>query len=197
MIDVYTMAGLNCLYLPTGYHYDPAVHAVRTDSNFQIGISFVGSCKPDRKILIEQLKQIGIDVKLFGQGWNGQPFIKEGWRVYQQSQLNLGIGYNVPAARFTNLKNRDFECPGAGGCYLTTYDWELADLFEIGKEILCYRSLDDLVELYTYYIRRPEDCLRIATAGFDRARRDHTWEQRFRRAFKSLGFNLSSEAQQR
>ena len=30
--------------------------------------------------------------------------------------------------------------PCVGACYLTTYHWELAEMFEIGKEILCYRN---------------------------------------------------------
>lgn len=194
MSDVYAAAGFNCLYVPTGYHFDPAIHKLRKDADFEIGISFVGSCKPERKQIVEHLKGLGIDVELFGGGWAGQGFVKDGWQIYQKSQLNLGIGYNVPDMRFTNLKNRDFECPGAGGCYLTTFDWELADLFEIGKEILCYRSIDELPELYTYYIRRPQDCLRIAAAGFDRCRRDHTWEQRFRKVFSKLGFDVPTNS---
>ena len=192
MLDVYAAAGLPAVYLPTGYHYDPAAQKPPTEAKFEIPFSFVGSWKPEREELIEKLCRIGIPIQVFGGGWNGAPFMRDAWRIYQRSQLNLGIGYNVPAARFTNLKNRDFECPGSGGCYLTTFDWELAGLFDIGKEILCYRSTDDLVELYTYYIRRPEECLRIAKAGFERCMQEHTWEQRFRRAFEQLGFKLAS-----
>jgi hypothetical protein len=190
MMDVYRAAGFDCLYLPTGYHYDPAIRRLRTDANFEIGISFVGSCKPERRDVVEYLRERGIEVRVFGGGWGDQPFVRDAWRVYQQSQLNLGIGYNVPDMRITNLKNRDFECPGSGACYLTTYDWELAGLYDVGREILCYRSLDDLIELFTYYSRRPEDCLRIAAAGFERCRRDHTWEQRFRTVFKEMGFRV-------
>jgi hypothetical protein len=188
MVDVYNARGFNCLYLPTGYHYNPAIHQLQDAAAFEHGISFVGSCKPDRKWVVEHLREIGIDVRVFGGGWEGQPFVQDAWRIYQKSQLNLGIGYNVADTRITNLKNRDFECPGTGACYLTTYDWELAGLFDIGKEILCYRSMDDLAELYSYYIRRPEECRRIASAGYERCRREHTWEQRFRKVFGELGF---------
>ena len=191
MVDVYSAEGFPVLYLPTGYHYDPAMHKRKPDANFEIGISFVGSSKPERKALIEKLQSLGIDVKVFGGGWNGQQFVQEAFTIYQRSQLNLGIGYNLPDQRTTNLKNRDFECPGSGACYLTTYDWELASLFDIGKEILCYRSIDDLVELYSYYIRRPEECVKIGSSGFDRCIREHTWEQRFRKVFQELGFQLT------
>src|SRR4029450_9995183 len=101
---------------------------------------------------------------LFGQGWPKGQFANDGWQIYQESQLSLGIGYNLTGSQITNLKNRDFECPGAGGCYLTTFDWELAELFHVGREILCYRNVDEFVEMYSYYIRRPETCLAIARA---------------------------------
>lgn len=192
MVDVYAASGFRCLYLPTGFHFDPAIHRLNPAPSYEIPISFVGSCKPERAKVIEQMHGMGIPVQVFGGGWEGQPFIKDAWRVFQQSQLNLGIGYNVPDTRITNLKNRDFECPGSGGCYLTTYDWELGELFEIGREILCYRGMDDIAELYSYYRRRPEECARIAARGFERCRRDHTWEQRFRKIFAELGFKTGS-----
>jgi len=193
MVDGYAAAGFNCLYLPTGYHYNPAIHRLPTKADFGIPISFIGSWKPDRQLVIDQLRRRGIEVRVFGGGWGGQSFVADGWKIYQKSQLNLGIGYNTPGGRITNLKNRDFECPGAGGCYLTTYDWELAGQFDIGREILCYRDLDEVVELYAHYRRRPDACLKIGQAGFERCRRDHTWEQRFRQVFGQMGFKPGKE----
>jgi len=193
MVDVYAAAGFNCLYLPTGFRFDPAIHRLPGKADFEMDISFMGSFKPERQRVIEQLKRTGIEVQAFGGGWGGQAFVNDGWRIYQKSQLNLGIGFNASGGRITNLKNRDFECPGAGGCYLTTYDWELAGLFDIGREILCYRDLDEVVELYAHYIRRPDECRRIAAAGYERCRRDHTWEQRFRTVFGQMGFKPAKE----
>jgi hypothetical protein len=190
LVDVYRADGANCLYLPTGFHFNPQIHRPPDAASVEFPISFVGSCKPERELVVEQLRRQGIDVMVFGGGWAGQSFIEDAWRVFQKTQINLGIGYNMPDVRITNLKNRDFECPGSGACYLTTYDWELADLYDLGREILCYRSVDDLVELYGYYRRRPEVCLQIARAGFERCRRDHTWEQRFRSIFTQLGFKV-------
>ncbi|MEI9998382.1 MAG: glycosyltransferase [Verrucomicrobiota bacterium] len=54
------------------------------------------------------------------------------------------------------------------------------DQFDIGREILCYRNADDLAELLYYYQARPDECAKIAKAGFERAR-DYTWEKRFRK----------------
>ena len=188
MVDVYRAEGFPSLYLPTGFHYDPAKILGEPPPAFEHALTFVGSRKPERAQFIAELAARGIATKVFGNGWPGARFTNEGWQIYRASQLNLGIGYNLTGTQFTNLKNRDFECPGSGGCYLTTYDWELANLYEIGREILCYRNLDELVELYCHYIRDPEACRKIARAGFLRATREHTWERRFRRVLAELGF---------
>jgi len=191
MIEVYHSNGLPCLYLPTGFHFDPT-RTTTPQWKFQYLTTFVGSYKPERAKFIAELKRLGIEVTVFGSGWRDAQFNNDGWKIYGASQINLGLGYNVNGKQITNLKNRDFECPGAGGCYLTTFDWELAELFRVGDEILCYRDLYDLTEVWSFYIKRPERCREIAHAGQQRALREHTWEQRFRAVLSQLGFDLRS-----
>lgn len=191
-VDVYRSDGHPCLYLPTGYHYDPSRHFAPASSNFVRPIAFVGSCKPERAEFIDRLRQLGVPVEVYGGGWPGGLFTDNGADVYRSTQINVGIGYNLPGDHFTNLKNRDFECPGSGGCYLTTFDWELAGLFDVGREIICYRSLADFCEIYLYYSRRPEECWKVACAGFERARREHTWAHRFASVFRQAGLTVAS-----
>jgi len=189
MVDIYKDDGHSCLYLPTGFHYDPRIHYFRPPSHFEYDLSFVGSCKHERRLFVEALQSKGLKISTFGGGWPQSQFNQEGASIYRNSLINLGIGYNLPGYQFTNLKNRDFECPGSGGCYLTTYDWELAGCYEIGKEILCYRDMNDFCEIYAHYRRRPEACIEIARAGFERARSQHTWAHRFASIFSTLGFS--------
>lgn len=191
-VDIYRLDGHACLYLPTGYHYDPERHFPPSEPVFQRQLAFVGSCKPEREEFIAQLRSLGVEVEVFGGGWAGGRFMDDGPEIYRTTQINLGIGYNLPGDHFTNLKNRDFECPGAGGCYLTTFDWELADLFQVGREILCYRTFADLCEILLHYGRRPGACLEIARAGFERARREHTWAHRFADVFLQAGLTVRS-----
>ena len=58
----------------------------------------------------------------------------------------------------------------------------------MGKEILCYRNVEELVEIYSFYRRRPEECLKIAQRAYRRSKAEHTWRKRFERIFKELGF---------
>jgi spore maturation protein CgeB len=81
-----------------------------------------------------------------------------------------------------------------GACYLTTYHWELPLHWELGAEILCYRNIEELIEMYSWYGKRPEVCLKIAQAAWRRAVAEHTWERRFRKIFEQSGFKCQPPA---
>jgi hypothetical protein len=161
-----------------------------TSAGFKYEFGFLGSIKPERKTMIEQLRHAGVSISLFGAGWPNTQWVDDPNAVFRSTQINLGIGFATPSLTLTTVKGRDFECPGVGACYLTTYNWELPLHYELGKEILCYRSVEELIEIYAYYRRRPEDCLKIAQAAWRRCAAEHTWEKRFRRIFRHVGFEV-------
>ncbi|HUA68269.1 MAG TPA: glycosyltransferase [Candidatus Saccharimonadales bacterium] len=187
VVDWYGDRKLPVVYMPEGYH--PKVAGPAQDvAGFHREISFVGSRKPEREIFFRELLKLGVPIQPVGYGWPDSESGKDPEAVYRSSMLNLGIGFASPSETLTTLKTRDFECPGAGACYLTTFNWELAMHFDIGREILCYRSQSELVEQFSFYRRRPEECLKIAQAAWRRCVAEHTWEQRFRKIFQQTGF---------
>jgi hypothetical protein len=188
-MDWYHRRDCVCAYLPPGFHASARLTAPDSTA-FQHEFTFVGAKRHEREIIIAQLQRSGISIELFGNGWPGAKWIADPNEIYRASQLNLGIGHPTPSLALANLKARDFECAGAGGCYLTTYNWELALHFDIGREILCYRNLEELAELYAFYRRRPEDCLKIGQAAWRRSVTEHTWENRFRKIFHDAGFKV-------
>lgn len=185
--DWYRQRGLPCIYSPQGVHR-PAGMQSPASADFKYEFSFLGSLKPERKLIVEQLNRAGVAINLFGAGWPNTQWVDDPNAVFRGTQINLGIGFASPSLTLTTVKGRDFECVGVGACYLTTYNWELPLHYELGKEILCYRSLEELVELYSFYRRRPEECLKIAQAAWRRCTAEHTWELRFRRIFREVGF---------
>jgi hypothetical protein len=187
-LDWYRAYGAEAYYLPQGFCPDPRFVKPPDQADFTYPFSFVGSWKPERGDLIEQLKEYGITPTFFGRGWKNSQWANDPQVIFRNSQINLGIGYALASARIANAKGRDIECPSVGACYLTTYHWELAEMFEIGKEVLCYRNAEELIEMYTFYKRRPEACLTIAQAAHRRAHAEHAWESRLRKLFKDLGF---------
>ncbi len=190
-VDWYRRRGAEVRYFPQGFRPDPRFLHPPERIDFEFNFSFVGSWKPEREHILEQLAAYGLQPALFGRGWPNGRWIDDPATVFRASQINLGIGYALASAQIANAKGRDIECPGTGACYLTTYHWELAEMFDIGKEVLCYRNFEELVELHSFYSKRPEVCLKIARAAHKRAHSEHTWENRLRGLFANLGFALN------
>jgi len=84
------------------------------------------------------------------------------------------------------VRLREFEAPMAGAFYLTEYLEELGLHYELGREIVCYRSRDELVDLCRHYVKHESERERIRRAGRERALRDHTRTRRFETLFAAL-----------
>ena len=80
-------------------------------------------------------------------------------------------------------------------CYLTGHTDEIAEFYEIGKEIETYRSAEELVDKTKFYLSRPAAAERLRAAGNARARSDHTWVRRFEMLFSKIGGGKQSHFQ--
>ena len=112
-------------------------------------------------------------------------------RMFSQSRLSLGFATagnsHTTEKRLTHLRLREFEAPMSGALYLTEDQPELAEYFEPGREVLTYADKEDLLEKARYFLAHQEQAERIRRAGFERARREHTWQHRFHQLFQAVG----------
>ena len=74
-----------------------------------------------------------------------------------------------------------------GALYVTTFDPELQFWFNIGEEVLCYRTTDDLYDTIHYLMGNPQRMGEIREAAWRRAHREHTWQRRFEQLFEVMG----------
>jgi glycosyltransferase involved in cell wall biosynthesis len=81
---------------------------------------------------------------------------------------------------------RDFEATMCGSFLCTQYSEEINELFEVGKEVICYHNEHDLAEKINYYNINIEQREQIAKAGRHRTLHNHTWEKRFINFFDFL-----------
>lgn len=111
-------------------------------------------------------------------------------RLFSRSRVNLGfliLGDTHRTSRpLRQVRLREFEGPMAGAFYMTEWLEELAEHYEIGTEIVCFRSHEEMVDLCRHYLLHEEERERIRRAGHARARRDHTWARRFETLFGEL-----------
>ena len=114
-------------------------------------------------------------------------------RMYSRSKINLGFsscGSPQPdQKRILQVRLRDFEVPMSGGFYMVEYMDELAEFYRIGEEIVCYDAVKDLIDKIQYYLKNEREREKIRRAGYERCRRDHTWQKRFEAAFHHMGLN--------
>ncbi len=110
--------------------------------------------------------------------------------LYAKSSVSLGINDQFCATAIPPLyaypKMREFEATMAGACYLTQETTETADLFEIGTEIECYSSAEELVEKARDLLGSPTRRRDMRNAARARAIGEHTWQHRFATLFARL-----------
>lgn len=115
-------------------------------------------------------------------------------KMYSRSIISLNFSevvvsdekYDLGAIK-RHIRLRDFEAPMSGAFYMTGYQDELKDYYEVDKEIVCYDTKEELLEKIRYYLKHPDEAEAIRTAGHERAIKDHTWENRFKELFDKIG----------
>jgi len=158
-----------------------------------IPIAFFGQRHGIRAALVNDLARKGLTVQTFGTGWQSDYLpIEKIIELINRTEIVLGHGHHASwgdssTVRVTCLKGRDFEIPMCGALYLTTFDPELQLHFDIGKEIVCYRTVDDLYDTITYLLSNPDKMGAIREAGWQRAHAQHTWQHHFEEFFHVLG----------
>jgi len=125
---------------------------------------------------------------------NGPLSDEELIKMYSRSKISLNFSevvvtdrkYDLGAIK-RHIRLRDFEAPMSEALYITGYQNELKEYYEIDKEIICYDTKEELLEKIRYYLTHPEEAESIRKAGYKRALKDHTWENRFNELFKKIG----------
>jgi len=85
------------------------------------------------------------------------------------------------------LKLRDFDALMSGALCITTRNPDLLKLFEEGKEIECYDTIDECITKIRFYLANPDKLKAVAEAGLKKARENYTWEKNIEKALKFIG----------
>jgi hypothetical protein len=102
-------------------------------------------------------------------------------QIYSQSQ----VVFNVSLNRDVNM--RVFEATACGALLLTDANAVgLADLFDIGQEVVVYNDDTDLIEKLTHYLTHENEREAIAQAGCRRTQHEHTYQLRAEQLLASV-----------
>jgi spore maturation protein CgeB len=173
---------------------DPKVHRPRNLS-FRYDVTFVGACYGFRPMFVENLRRLGMDVAAFGRGWpSGVLTLERMAEIYSESRINLGFGGIGHSRRLMCLKGRDFEVPMSGGLYLTQYNSDLEQVFDLGREIVTYTDEVDCAAKILALLADEKGASAIRRAGRARCLRDHTYEARWSSVFEAAGIMMPEQS---
>lgn len=184
-VDWYRKEGVAALFFPEAS--DPAIFHPMPELPKIHDVSFVGSRYGIREKVVTALREAGIQVTAYGCGWdNGRIATEDVPRLFAQSKIVLGVSAIGHCPDFVGLKLRDFDAPMSGSCYLTQDNADLRNLYDVGQEIITYRTTKQCVAQARRLLLNDVEREAIAHAGRSRALAAHTWDQRFATLLETL-----------
>jgi spore maturation protein CgeB len=140
---------------------------------------------------IEALAPLGVSV--WGdEAWKHVPGIT--WRgpaehgvtinkIYSNAFINIDIGrlYQLDIVTM-----RVFDVLACGGFMLAEHSDELAELFDVGKELDSWRSIDELLDKSRWYLNNPDVAKQISLKGYEAVCERHTIRKRVHYMLRSL-----------
>ncbi len=130
-------------------------------------LCFIGHINSENRI--EALERI---FKEFPNFFYGQRLFEDAAEKFCQSKIvfNISIKDDINMRVFETLSTKSF--------LLTNAIPTLGDLFEDGKHLVTYSTMDEAVDKARYYLAHDGARERIAQAGFDEVRAKHTFKHR-------------------
>ena len=103
------------------------------------------------------------------------PYMEELPAFYGSCEVNLN---STSIQMATTVNQRVFDCPAAGGFLLTDSQPALDELFDVERECVVYRSLDECMELLRFFRAHPAARREIAVRARTRVLGEHTYAHR-------------------
>lgn len=154
-------------------------------------VSFVGSLSPAhpaRARLIEWLSG-QTDLDIWGNGvdqfpvespvhrhYHGEAWGADMFAALGRSKITVNNHIGIAENYANNM--RLYEATGMGCLLLNDLKSNIADIFEPGREIVCYDSPEECLDLIRYYTRNTSERDRIAEAGQRRTLTEHSYLNR-------------------
>jgi spore maturation protein CgeB len=206
-LPIYYQFGFKAYYLP--FACFPLIHNKISDmkiNKFSYDVIFVGTYRPEREILLKALlsslaKFKKIRIGIFGRGWQKSRYtivknlamshelIGESLtKAYNSSKIVLNI--HKPLDKIDGMKAnmRVFEATGCGSLLLTDYIHGIEEFYNIGKELLTYNNVEDLVSSIDFLLTNENTREEIAHKGFERTHREHAYLNRVKYMMSLINF---------
>lgn len=92
--------------------------------------------------------------------------------IFHNSKINLNI---TSKSIRSGIPLRLFDILACGGFSITNFQAELPELFVPGKDLICYESIEDLIDKINYFLYHDSERREIAQNGFETIQKYHTY----------------------
>ena len=162
---------------------------LRLVSELSKNVSFdiwASSFVPDKRTeyIMHQLSRIRrgkfrelLDVMRIKKVNHGEAFGLKMYQILSDSKITINSHIDFAGNKAANI--RLFEATGVGTCLVTDWKENLHNFFEIDKEVVAYKSIDECIDKVKYLLEHDSEREAIAKAGQERTLRDYNLEKRF------------------
>lgn len=186
MAERHRALGRDARYLAEGC--EPAFHRPLPDPAWRrVPIAFVGTNEPSRARALDAVVDLGLTV--WGPGWPGGPLYGDDFvRAFSNADVALNVHqfFGEPADRGrygTGANRRVFELAAIGTVQLVDAKTDIARNFVEDREVVLFRSTEELTARARALLDDPAGRATIAAAARRRALAEHTWEHRLTEMF--------------
>jgi hypothetical protein len=183
--------------------FDPRVHrpvelSPEEKRIYSADVGFIGRWEPDREEIFAKLAERGIEMKIWGEGWNRRRtarslrgFIQNRGvygAEYAKAIAGCKINLNILSKWYRDEETqRSIEIPACGGFMLAERTSRHLEYFKEGEEAEFFSCFDELLAKIQFYLNNDERRKQIACAGRRRClESDYSYKKRMSNALSYL-----------
>ena len=149
-------------------------------------VSFIGHPHSNRRGFIRELRERGINIDVFGHGWNDNSFVtyEKMWKIMSESKICLNLS-NASVGGLEQIKGRHFEIPMSGALQLSSPADNLGDYYTT-REIVLFESVEECANSIDHLLYNDDERIYIAQNAQDVCMTNHSWILRFDDLFNEI-----------
>ena len=163
----------------------------------EIDVSFIGAAYGKRIECVQYLVDQGIDIRVYGKGWDSHHSLKSRWggylsseemvEVINKSRICLNFLWTSFNPGLTTVKGRCIELPACRSFQLASFSEELYEYgFREGETVVTFGSFEDLTSKIEHYLRREDERQIIEEKSYKFVLENHTWKLRYDAIIKRI-----------
>ena len=108
---------------------------------------------------------------------------REAYKIFYSSKINLNITLRSIES---GVPLRIFDIMSVGGFVLSNWQEEMTELFEEDKEIVLFKTPEEMLEKIDYYLSHEKERVRIGINGYQKVKNCYTYEHQLNKIISIL-----------